>query len=251
MRCEQWREILSAQLDGEESPAERAAAEGHLDACGDCSAWFDAAAAVTRRARTRLVSPGPDLADAVLAAVPAGASPRRWTPARRGRLVAGLRAALGLVGAVQLVLGLAQVGRGAVVAHAHAAGQHLWHESAAWNVAVGAGFLFVAARRFAPAGVLPMLSAFVATLVLLSVNDLMTGQVAASRLVSHGFLVVGWVLTGLLSRPRLRPGGPSPGQGRSRASRWRVEPDQSEQPAPLRLVPPQPYAAQASDRRAA
>lgn len=80
MRCEQWREMLSAQLDGEETLAERAAAEGHLDACGDCSAWFDAAAAVTRRARTRLVSPGPDLADAVLAAVPAGASPAGGRP---------------------------------------------------------------------------------------------------------------------------------------------------------------------------
>ncbi len=239
--------MLSAQLDGEETPAERSAAEGHLVTCGDCRAWFDAAAAVTRRARTRVVAPAPDLADAILAAVPAGPAPARR--ATRGRLVAGLRGALGLVGAVQVVLGLAQVGRGAVGAHAHAAGQHLWHESAAWNVAVGAGFLFVAARRFAPAGVLPMLSAFVATLVLLSVNDLMTGQVAVSRLVSHAFLVVGWVLTALLSRPGLRPGGPSPRQGRTGRSRWRVDLDQAEEPTPLRLLPP--YAGQASTRRAA
>ncbi|WP_320068675.1 zf-HC2 domain-containing protein [Micromonospora sp. RTGN7] len=250
MRCEQWREMLSAQLDGEETPAERVAAEGHLDTCSDCRAWFDAVTAVTRRARTRVVPPVPDLTEAILAAVPARA-PRRRAHDWRGRLVAGLRTLLGLVGGVQMVLGLAQIGRGSVVAHAHAAGQHLWHESAAWNVAVGAGFLFVAARRFPPTGLLPMLSAFVATLVLLSVNDLMTGQVAVSRLVSHGFLVVGWVITVLLSWPRMRPGGPSPRQGRSRTSRWRVELDQAAPPTPLRLVPPQPYSAQAGDRRAA
>jgi predicted anti-sigma-YlaC factor YlaD len=245
--------MLSAQLDGEETPAERVAAEGHLVTCGDCRAWFDAAAAVTRRARTRLVAPVPDLTEAILAAAPAGPAPRRRaTPAWRGRLVAGLRGALGLVGAVQVVLGLAQIGRGTAVAHAHAAGQHLWHESAAWNVAVGAGFLVVAARRFPPAGVLPMLSAFVATLVLLSVNDLMTGQVAVSRLVSHAILVVGWVLTALLSRPGLRPGGPSPRQGRAGRSRWRIDLDQAEEPpASLRLLPPQPYGGQASARRAA
>ncbi|WP_050778126.1 zf-HC2 domain-containing protein [Micromonospora sp. ATCC 39149] len=253
MRCEQWREMLSAQLDGEETPAERVTAEGHLVTCGDCRAWFETAAAVTRRARTRVVSAVPDLADAVLAAVPAGSPPGRWrstsrwrSPGRwRERLVAGLRATLGLVGAVQVVLGLVQVGRGTTVAHAHATGQHLWHESAAWNVAVGAGFLFVALRRFPPAGVLPMLSAFVATLVLLSVNDLVTGQVAVSRLVSHAILVFGWVLTALLSRPGLRPGGPAPRQGRSPGSRWRIELDQPEPAAPLRLLPPRPYSARA------
>ena len=98
----------------------------------------------------------------------------------RGPLVAVLRSALGLLGAVQLVLGLAQVGRGATADHLHPTGQHLWHESAAWNVAVGAGFLFVALRRSPPAGLLPMLSAFVGTLLLLSVNDLATGSVAGN-----------------------------------------------------------------------
>ncbi|MFC8850258.1 MULTISPECIES: zf-HC2 domain-containing protein [unclassified Micromonospora] len=247
MRCERWREMLSAQLDGEETPAERVAAEGHLVTCGDCRAWFETAAAVTRRARTRVVTAAPDLADAVLAAVAAAPPTRWWSAGRwRERLVAGLRATLGLVGAVQVVLGLVQVGQGTTVAHAHASGQHLWHESAAWNVAVGAGFLFVAVRRFPPAGVLPMLSAFVATLVLLSVNDLVTGQVAVSRLVSHAILVFGWALTALLSRPGLRPGGPAPGRGRSSGSRWRIELDQPEPSAPsLRLLPPHPYSARA------
>ncbi|GAB3947355.1 hypothetical protein GCM10027614_42440 [Micromonospora vulcania] len=71
---------------------------------------------------------------------------------------------------------------------------------------MGAGFLFVAVRRSPPAGLLPMLSAFVGTLLLLSVNDLATGTVSGERLVSHGFLVVGYLITVLLSRPGCAPG---------------------------------------------
>ncbi|WCN82069.1 zf-HC2 domain-containing protein [Micromonospora sp. LH3U1] len=263
MGCEQWREVLSAQLDGEETAAELTAVQGHLDGCADCRAWFTAAAAVTRRVRTRLVTEVPDRTEAILAAIAAAPARRSWwqrvagrgplvaglrAVLGRGRLVAGLRAALGLLGAVQLVLGLAQVGRGATADHLHPTGQHLWHESAAWNVAVGAGFLFVAVRRSPPAGLLPMLSAFVGTLLLLSVNDLATGSVGGERLVSHGFLVVGYLITVLLSRPGLRPGGPAP-QRQPAPSRWRFGADEVDRP--LRVVRPESYPAQAADRHAA
>ncbi|MEU1397944.1 zf-HC2 domain-containing protein [Micromonospora zamorensis] len=265
MGCEQWREVLSAQLDGEETAAELTAVQGHLDGCADCRAWFTAAAAVTRRVRTRLVTDVPDRTEAILAAIAAAPARRPWwrrgglvagsrpvgglrAAFGRGKLVAGLRAALGLLGAVQLVLGLAQVGRGAAADHLHPTGQHLWHESAAWNVAVGAGFLFVAVRRSPPAGLLPMLSAFVGTLLLLSVNDLATGSVGGERLVSHGFLVVGYLITVLLSRPGLRPGGPAP-QRQQTPSRWRFGADEVDRP--LRVVRAESYPAQAADRYAA
>ncbi|MEU5904061.1 zf-HC2 domain-containing protein [Micromonospora sp. NPDC047467] len=249
MGCEQWREVLSAQLDGEETAAERTAAQGHLDGCAECQVWFTAVAAVTRRVRTRLVTDVPDRTEAILAAAVAPARQPWWRRmVGRGRLVAGLRAALGLLGAVQLVLGLAQVGRGAAADHLHPTGQHLWHESAAWNVAVGAGFLFVAVRRSPPAGLLPMLSAFVGTLLLLSVNDLATGSVGGERLVSHGFLVVGYLITVLLSRPGLRPGGPAP-QRQPAPSRWRFRADEVDQP--LRVVRSEPHPGQAANRFAA
>ncbi|QGN48320.1 zf-HC2 domain-containing protein [Micromonospora sp. WMMD558] len=251
MGCEQWREVLSAQLDGEETPAERAAAEAHLSGCGDCRSWFDRAAAVTRRARLSVPLPGTDLTDAVLAALPAPA-PRR----RRGRLVLGLRAVLGLIGALQLLLGLVQIGRGAAGAHVHTAGTvgagHLWHESAAWNVAVGAGFLFVAARRTPPTGLVPMLSAFVGTLLLLSVNDLVLGRVDGSRLVSHAFLLAGYAVVVALSRPRLRPGGPARRGRGGDGPRWRLDADEPAEVPRLRLVPPPyPGSAHLPDRRAA
>ncbi|MFI9638801.1 zf-HC2 domain-containing protein [Micromonospora sp. NPDC051925] len=261
MGCEQWREILSAQLDGEETPAERIGADAHLDGCAGCRDWCDQAATVTRRSRLTLSAPGPDrphltvaapradLSDVVLAALPA---PRRL----RDRLVLTLRTGLALIGALQLVLGLAQVGRGPAGGHTHAAldtltSGHLWHESAAWNIAVGAGFLFVAARRTPTSGLLPTLSAFVGALVLLSANDLVTGRVEPTRLVSHGFLLTGYLIVVALSRPRLRPDGPA-GRGHHDRPAWRLPASDEPATAPtLRLLPPHPGSARARDRSAA
>lgn len=179
----------------------------------------------------------PDLTGRILAAHAAEAAPRSRRPAALARPPVGLllRAALGILGVLQLVLGLAQIAQS--IGHPHVSGQHLWHESAAWNVAVGVGFVCVALRRTPPAGIVPMLSVLVVTLILLSINDIITGQVAAQRLMSHGFLLAGYVATLLLSRsgehhvdPRdHRPLGP----------RGQMRLDEQEQPAsPLRLVLP-------------
>ncbi|WP_422750549.1 zf-HC2 domain-containing protein [Micromonospora sp. WMMD1219] len=250
MGCDQWREALSAQLDGQESPEERGGAEEHLAGCDGCRVWLDRAAAVTRRARMSVHVAGPDLTDLVLGALPARPG-RAW----RERLTASLRVALGLIGAAQVVLGLVQVGQGASGPHVHAAGPlasgHLWHEAAAWNVAVGAGFLFVAARRTPPTGLVPMLSAFVATLVLLSVNDLATGRVDPSRLVSHAFLLAGYAIVIAMSRARLRPGDPSL-RSRPDGPRWRIPTeDEASTPAPRLLPPPHPGTAHHRGRTAA
>ncbi|MBX7269374.1 zf-HC2 domain-containing protein [Micromonospora sp. Llam7] len=254
MGCEQWREILSAQLDGEATADEQRTVGAHLKSCAGCRAWLESAAGVTRRARTQVVTTLPDLTGAIVAAAPpprrrwhrlrTAADPSRWAATLGGRanVVTGLRAALGLLGAVQLILGLAQIGRSELSEHLHGTGQHLWHESAAWNVAVGAGFLFVALRRTSPSGLLPMLSAFVVTLVLLSVNDLVASQVAVERLVSHGFLVVGYLITAMLAHSSRQPGDPSD-RRRPEPARWRLRLDEAEEPAPLRLLPP--YSAQA------
>ncbi|RIV37064.1 zf-HC2 domain-containing protein [Micromonospora radicis] len=245
MGCERWREILSAQLDGEATPDEERSVGRHLDACAGCRGWLDSAATVTRRSRTQVVTGLPDLTDAILAAAPPPRRRRRLASLpQRITAVTGLRSALGLLGAVQLVLGLAQIGRAEVAQHLHDSGQHLWHESAAWNVAVGAGFLFVALRRTRPSGLLPMLSAFVATLVLLSVNDLVASQVAVERLVSHGFLVVGYLITLLLARSLRQPDDPID-RHRPERSRWRLRLDETDEPATLRLLPP--YSAQARE----
>jgi predicted anti-sigma-YlaC factor YlaD len=241
MACERWREKLSAQLDGEDDPADRAGVDEHLAGCAGCRQWLDRAATVNRLTRTGPVAEVPDLTAAIMAALPA----RRGFSARV-RLTAALYVALAAVGAVQLILGLAQVGGGAASGHVHVGSDatpgHLWHESAAWNVAVGAGYLFLALRRNRPTGLVPMLTAFVGMLLLLSVNDLTAGRVDATRLVSHGFVILGYLLVVALSRVTPESARP-PGARAAGTSGWRAsfadEPEEEFAPG-LRLVPRHP-----------
>jgi predicted anti-sigma-YlaC factor YlaD len=190
---------------------------------------------------------------------PAGvAAAAAWLTRRR--LAVLLYLALAAVGAVQLILGLDQIGGGVTSAHVHAGADatsgHLWHESAAWNVAVGAGYLFIALRRSRPTGLVPMLTAFVGMLLLLSLNDLTADRVDGTRLVSHGFVILGYLLVVALSRvagEAARPPGARAG------STWRAHfaDDDEAEVAPrvpaLRLLPrhPGPLTADHDERRAA
>jgi predicted anti-sigma-YlaC factor YlaD len=259
MACERWREMLSAQLDGEDDPAEAALVDDHLAGCAGCRQWLDRAATVNRLTRTGVGVPVPDLTATILAAVPP-VVPRR----RRLMSASMLYVALAAVGAVQLILGLGQIGGGVAGAHVHAGLDatpgHLWHESAAWNVALGAGYLFIALRRTKPTGLMPMLTAFVGMLLLLSVNDLTGGRVDSTRLVSHGFVLLGYLLIVTLSRI---PGGfaAPPGARVDGGSGWRAIfaeagsiGEQEGAPAlrpGLRLIPGGPITAELDERRAA
>jgi predicted anti-sigma-YlaC factor YlaD len=259
MACERWREKLSAQLDGEDEPADRPLVDEHLAGCAGCREWLEAAATVNRLTRTG-VGVAPDLTATILAALPAEPEPAR--PRRSFPLAAALFVALAGVGAVQLILGLDQIGGGVSAAHVHtgvdATPGHLWHESAAWNVSVGAGYLFIALRRTRPSGLVPMLTAFVGMLLLLSVNDLTGGRVDGTRLVSHGFVILGYLLVVALSRMpdgfAEPPGARADGGARSG---WRAsfaDDEEAEAPAPwpgLRLVPPGPLTAEHDKRHAA
>ncbi|MBL7260862.1 zf-HC2 domain-containing protein [Paractinoplanes lichenicola] len=303
MACERWREMLSAQLDGEDDPAERAAVDAHLAGCAGCQEWLDRAASVNRLTSTSMATP-PDLTASILAALPgwagdpaeagptgdaglaaasvtavdgsAGERPsggtgkrtglgrwRRWSGRLREFPIAGaLLVALAAVGAVQLILGLDQIGGGVVGAHVHTGPDanpgHLWHESAAWNVAVGTGYLFIALRRTRPSGLVPMLTAFVGMLLLLSVNDLTAARVDAARLISHGFVILGYLLIVALSRI---PGGfaSTPPGARSGGGTWRASFAGSDDEEPvaetyrpgLRLVPRGPMTAEHDETRAA
>jgi predicted anti-sigma-YlaC factor YlaD len=249
MGCERWREMLSAQLDGEDDPDDRSRVGEHLAGCAGCRDWLDRAAVVNRLTRTSVVGSVPDLSATIVSAQPAAIQPGAARPAtapagsKRGRLAVVLFVALGAVGAGQLILGLAQVGGGVADGQSHAAAGltatpgHLWHESAAWNVAVGAGFLFIALRRSRPTGLVPMLTAFVGMLLLLSLNDLTADRVDGTRLVSHGFVILGYLLVVALSRVAAGPASP-PGERRAAGSGWRARFDDVDTPPVpgLRLV---------------
>lgn len=228
MGCEQIREALSARLDGEDDPAERATVDAHLAGCPGCTTWLQAAAAIAALAQTQVGAVAARLPEEGIKALLAAAPGRR----RRALVARGLRLALGVVGVVQLLLGVVQVtaiGAG-LTGHAHTdptsavASGHLWHESAAWNIAVGAGFAWIAWRRSRPAGILPILTVFVAVLALLTANDAVVGRVEASRILSHGFVLAGYVILLVLGRPRFENIEPPTGD-RARGG-WRLNLDE-------------------------
>ncbi|WP_158628605.1 zf-HC2 domain-containing protein [Saccharopolyspora rhizosphaerae] len=224
MECSVCREALSARLDGEDPPVAAAGVERHLAACDECRAWQARAVALSRELRVRAVPSTPDLTDSVLRALPAPTA-RRWP-----------RVLLGAVAAVQVALGALQLlGAGG---HEAMAG-HLFHESSAWNLALGAGFGGAAWRARASAGVLPVLSAFLAVLTVVSVQDVLTGGVSAGRLVSHLPLVAALVLL-LVIRHDHRDREPGPRQGLRHDENTAIT-DVPDDPQPPRELGPTAY----------
>ncbi|HET6210898.1 MAG TPA: zf-HC2 domain-containing protein [Jatrophihabitans sp.] len=221
MNCERCREAASARLDGEPSPVPAAALEAHLAACTDCAGWLAAAERSGRALRISGLTP-PDLSAEILRRVvlPAGRL------ARRQRL---LRAGLAALGFVQWALAMpALFGQNLAMRGGMSMGAHAAHESAAWNLAMGAAFLAVAVKPARAVGTLPILGTFVGVLAVLSVPDVLAGAVEAARLASHAGVLAGLVLVALMSRwsrlpaPRPnrtaeRPDGPAlPGLARRR-----------------------------------
>ncbi|MDQ4021007.1 MAG: zf-HC2 domain-containing protein [Actinomycetota bacterium] len=226
MDCTQCREAVSAGLDGEGSATEQSVIDAHLKICAACHRFADDAAHVTRLARTAVAAPEPDVVAAVLAAAPR--SPR-W------RLVTALRVLLGLVGFAQIAVAASGVLAAQASGHDSqgivlkgASVTHFAHESAAWNLALGVGFLWIAWRSSRTSGMVPTLTTFVAVLAALVVLDVVAGRVDPERFVLHGLVLLGLILVIVLDRlsgptggtgPSARVLGP-PWSGRSR----RVDP---------------------------
>jgi len=242
--CEHTRDQLSARLDG--AAPQRAASGGtasggtagqHVVSCEACSAWWERVQTLSRLTRTANSLPTPALSEEAMAAIVAAAP--RPRPTRVLRLVL-----LG-IGLAQFLLGAAQISSLAAAGeHAHdpvvaaVSSGHLWHESAAWNVAIGAALAWPAWRRTRPGGLLPVMTAFVAVLTLLTVNDAITGRVEVSRILSHGFVLAGYAVLLVLNR---RGFDDPPATGDRVSVPWRLGPsDTAADEGPLATVHPLP-----------
>src|SRR6185436_105258 len=84
----------------------------------------------------------------------------------RGRLVGALRVALALVGGSQLFLGLVQM----------------------------TAYLPAPAHGAPASALVPVLTAFVGILTVLSANDFWSGRVEPARLASHALVVAGYLI---------------------------------------------------------
>jgi predicted anti-sigma-YlaC factor YlaD len=190
MHCPLFREAISARLDGEPLGMSPRALDDHLVDCAACAAWADAAARATRRARLAAAPPVPDLTVAVLGALPRQL-PGMAAAARTRLLGTALRLALLAVGVAQAAVAWPVLVSGA---GAMSAPMHMAHETGAWNLAVAAAFLAVAAGPRLAAGALPFLGSFVALLAPVTLADLAAGRVQLDRAVAHLLLLAGTAL---------------------------------------------------------
>jgi predicted anti-sigma-YlaC factor YlaD len=200
VECTIAREALSARLDGEREPVPAMRVDEHLDTCGECRAWYEAAVEQTRSLR-RLAG------RSQVAAVPPPRDENQAAPRRTP--VPWRRWALGAVGMVQLGVALAQ-GLGAHVGMPTSeVGGHLLNESTAWSASLGVVMIAVASRPVAAAGLAWVLAAFAGILGMYEVADAVADGVTGERIVSHLPVLAGAVLAWLVWRGD-RPTGPEP-----------------------------------------
>nr|WP_281361906.1 zf-HC2 domain-containing protein [Nakamurella aerolata] len=217
--CSVVRESISATFDGELAPLDEATVGGHVDGCAACQRWEADLALVSRQLRLQPVLAPVAAPIAVPDAVPSADTADPVEPERtdqrpeladlitdqlaaqqlRGRQRLARqrlsRVLLAIVGVLQLALSIAQLLGAATMTHPMAgAGEHLSNESAAWNLALGAGFVVAAGLPRLARGLLPTLAAFLAVLTVVSAVDLWQGNASAGRVSSHVLVLLGALL---------------------------------------------------------
>lgn len=212
MVCDDYREALSAHLDGEEPGTDPGRLDEHLAGCPACRRWLTDAARVNRAVRLERADV-PDLTASVLARV------SDETPGRPDR-TQPTRAALFAVAAGQAAAALpALVGADAI----GPVPMHSAHELGSFNLALAVAFGWTAWKPGRARAHLPLLCTLVAVLVALTAVDVALGRVSATVEATHLFLVAGLVLTGLLARGRAEPDTSPPGTEAApdRGAPWR------------------------------
>jgi predicted anti-sigma-YlaC factor YlaD len=201
MICEQFREAVSARLDGEDPGLPTAMLDAHLDACAACTAWATAAADVTRETRLAPAGVVPDRTGAILAAA-----------ADRGLL--GGDAAVGelrwrWVLAALALMQLAVAVPGLLLGDDAGAPTHIAHELGSWDVALAVGFLFAAWRPSRAWGMVPLVAALVGCLLVTTGVDVYEGHAALAHEAAHILEVAGLGVLWLLAhRPNTTPRTP-------------------------------------------
>ena len=174
MDCERFRDAISAVADGEEPGISAHDLRRHLRRCATCRGY--ASHVDVLRAMT------PSLP---LRPIAVGATAIR----------------IGLVGVAALQLALAIPG---LLGTDEGAPIHVAHEAGSWSLALAIGFLFAAWRPLRAVGLLPLVSALSAALVLTAGLELVHGRAVPIDESAHLLEVVGTGLLWMLMHPRSR-----------------------------------------------
>lgn len=102
MSCEQYREIISAAMDGEADEEELMALRAHLEECPECRAYREALAGLSELLDTELPEPGPSFTESVMDAVREAERSKKVIRLRARRRYTTLAASLLLVAGLGL-----------------------------------------------------------------------------------------------------------------------------------------------------
>jgi predicted anti-sigma-YlaC factor YlaD len=181
MDCEHARTLLSASLDGETRAAEEVALGEHLGGCPPCRAYAADARTLHRIVRIAPAGDVPDLTAEILAATADPVPDRPGTRALRLGLVA--------IAVFQILIALPGL---------FSPAEHTAH-LAAFDLALAAGFVWVAARPArALSGFLPIGTVLVVLCAGLSLTDAARGYGETFRVVTHSLAVLGIIGAWLL-----------------------------------------------------
>jgi len=193
--CTEIRDDLSARMDGEPTTLPEHTVAEHLETCGECTAWLQAARAFA----TQGLSEPPDLTAAILTAVRTDEA-RRADRRQRAR---STRWTLALIALVQLALS----GPVLIFGHDHTAPVHVAHEIGSFDAALAIGLLLAAIRPRLAAGMLPLVGVITGLLLITAASDVVAGRTLATSEVPHLVDLVGLLL---LARLAAATGGWAP-----------------------------------------
>lgn len=199
MDCERYREILSADLDGEAHSGEMVWAATHTGSCLPCRSWVASARRVDLTVRRRVEVP--DRVDDVLAAL--AAQPPLGSGRRR---VVAVRAGLAVVGVANVIIA-AFLLTGMGLAIFGTVDDHSARELAAFQAALGAAFL-LAAWDGRARGRVGMVATAIVLLVGTAMADLAHSATHLQYELAHLPDIVGLGL--LLALRRAEQSGPRP-----------------------------------------
>ncbi len=182
MRCDRFREAISARIDGEDPGLPDGALDAHLGACAGCRDWQQQAHVITRRARLGGSFLDHDLSSRVLAAVPDPGTGRRRRFTQRAGLAAAAAAQLAIT--IPLLL----------LGHDHDAGPHAAHELGSFDLALAIAFAVGAIRPALAAGLAWPCAIAAAGLTGTALIDLIGGQTPGADEAQHLVAVAGALL---------------------------------------------------------